>query len=124
MLWSEKLKHVKLWLGFNGWSVDSVDAFSLAISKALLSSPAKFKSLDLQIPLLSKMLGFYWKIATERADQSGLLLVNVCSLRYPNVNLKDHHDISLLLKICPNLKSFQSASTVPRGMQDYVVGYL
>ncbi len=76
MLWSMKLKHVRLWLtldfdpdGTNYSALDLLDAFSLAFSRAFLSSPAKLESLDfcITIPcLMPAFLAHYWTIAEER----------------------------------------------------------
>ncbi len=131
MLQLMKLKNMYLALGLNfdpdgsNYSSESdlVNTFSLAFSRALLSSPAKFESLQLYIPnLMPKFLGCYWKIAKQRTQQSDHPLVNLRSLRCER-DFMEGGDLSLLLKICPNLRSFCSDSTYHE-IRSYAIAYL
>ncbi len=131
MLRSMKLKHVSLALGME-FELDSknwvrvshlLEAFSGAFSRILCSSLAKFETLDFYISWLDlEFLDSYWKIVEQRNQQSDHALVNLRSLHCRRCFMNGG-DLSLLLKICPNLTSFSSNSTYDE-MRRYAVAYL
>ncbi len=119
-----KLKNVDLRDVTLDLKSNSLDSLSLAFSKAILSSPAMFETLEFAIDSLSEFLQCYWQISEETAlDSSQQPLQDLRFLHWDGYCRRG--DLSLLVKICPNLKSLcVDVDYALTDIKSYVVAYL